>query len=289
MLPAHFSNLIRPLYWWTQISVTRLRVATAFDAPSFLGASELEKLQTKYPIRDGYKYDDVSILKRGRERTAMVLALPGSAEAQTFLEVGCGEGMVSAMLHKAGKTSTGIDLQGDKFDPKAVESGASLLAMDAEKLGFEDETFDYIVSFNSFEHFPHPDRVLDEMIRVLKPGGHIYLQFGPLYNSAFGEHAYRVITVPYCQFLFSLETMNEYAVRHGRNPIDPHHVNQWSLEDYRALWKSKDGVLSTVMYNEKMNPSHLDILRKYPSCFNNRVPSFENYLVTHISAVFRLQ
>lgn len=288
LLPARFTNLIRPLHWWTLINITRLKVDTAFGTPSFLGLPELEKLQPKYPIRDGYKYDDESILKRGRERTAKILELPGATEAQTFLEVGCGEGIVTALLHEAGKISTGIDLQGDKFDPKIVDSGASLHAMDAEKLSFKDESFDYVVSFNSFEHFPHPSKVLDEMIRVLKPGGHIYLQFGPLYNSAFGEHAYRVITVPYCQFLFSLETMNEYAVRNGRNPIDPHHVNQWSLEDYRSLWKSKEGLLRTVMYEEKLNPSHLDILRKYPSCFNSKVPSFENYLVSHISAVFRV-
>ena len=288
LLPDSCINVIRPLHWWTLVNVTRLKVATAFGTTAFLGISELEKLQPKYPIRDGYKYDDESILNRGRERSAKILELPGAAEAQSFLEVGCGDGMVTAILHEAGKISTGIDLQGNNFDPRAVDSGAILLAMDAEKLCFEDESFDYIVSFNSFEHFHRPDKVFDEMIRVLKPGGHIYLQFGPLYNSAFGEHAYRVITVPYCQFLFSLETMNEYAVSQGRNPIDPDHVNQWSLEDYRSLWKSREGVLRTVMYNEKFNLSHLDILRKYCSCFNSRVPTFENYLVSDISALFRV-
>lgn len=288
LLPGNFVKSLQKFRWWALLNLTRLKLSANRRGPAMLGYDELELLQAKYPIKDGYKYDDESTLNRGRERTAKLLELPGAAEAQTFLEVGCGDGMVTAMLHEAGKLSTGIDLQGDNFDPRAVDSGASLLAMDAEKIDFEDESFDYIVSYNAFEHFPHPDKVFEEMIRVLKSGGHIHLQFGPLYNSAFGEHAYRVITVPYCQFLFSLDTMNEHAARQGRSSIDPDHVNQWSLEDYRALWKSKEGALRTLMYNEKLNLSHLDILRKYPSCFKSKVPSFENYLVSHISAVFKV-
>lgn len=270
------------------MNLTRIKVSANRRGPSLLGYDELEMLQAKFPFRRGYKYDDQSIIKRGSDRTFQILELPGASEASNFLEIGCGDGMVSAMLNEAGKQCTGIDLNDQKFDPRAVKSGAQLIGMDAEDLLFEDNSFDFIISFNSFEHFSRPDIVFGEMIRVLKPGGFIYLKFAPLYNSAFGEHAYRTITVPYCQFLFSMETMNEYAIRNDLRTLDPSHVNRWPLEDYRKLWTSRHNDVTPVIYHESMNLSHLDVIRKYPECFKEKVKSFENFLVSGITAGFKL-
>ena len=80
--------------------------------------------------------------------------------------------------------------------------------MDAANMQFEDETFDFVFSYDAFEHFASPENVLLEAIRVVRKRGYIYLEFGPLYYSPYGEHAYRSITVPYCQFLFPLPRLN---------------------------------------------------------------------------------
>jgi len=282
-------KVLRKIHKLPEITAARLRVALASQSPSYLGPEELKLLQARYPVRDSYKYDEESILDRGLERARHILELPGARDATSFLEVGCGDGMTTAMLHRLGKSSTGIDLGEQGFDPRAIREGAILMGMNAEKLSFEDRSFDFIVSYNAYEHFSQPERVLDEMIRVLRPGGYIYVDFGPLYHSPFGEHAYRTITVPYCQFLFTLDTMNQYAEKHGLKPIDPEHVNRWSLEEYRELWKSKKEIMKPVFYKEKYHLSHLDLLKRYPSCFKGKVPSFENYLVSKIQAVFKLR
>ncbi len=286
---SRLKRVLQKIHKLPEINAARLKVALAPQRPSFLGPEELKLLQARYPVRNSYKYDDQSKLDRGLERARRILELPGAESATSFLEVGCGDGMTAAMLHRLGKSSTGIDLGEHKFDPRAFEEGAILLGMNAERLSFEDSSFDYVVSFNSFEHFSQPARVLDEMIRVLRPGGYIYLDFGPLCHAPFGEHAYRTITVPYCQFLFTLDTMNQYAEEHGLKPIDPEHVNRWSLEDYRELWESRKEVLNPVFYKEIYHLSHLDLLKKYPSCFKGKVHSFENYLVSKIQAVFKFK
>jgi ubiquinone/menaquinone biosynthesis C-methylase UbiE len=46
--------------------------------------------------------------------------------------------------------------------------------MSAEKMSFNNESFDYILSKDSFHHFKDPVKVLKEMYRVLKKGGIIY-------------------------------------------------------------------------------------------------------------------
>lgn len=71
---------------------------------------------------------------------------------------------------------------------------------------------------------------------MVRKGDYIYLEFGPLYYAPFGEHAYRSITVPYCQFSFQKNLISDFAIQKGLDPIDFDHVNGWSFESYRELW-----------------------------------------------------
>ena len=257
------------------------------SGPDYLGRSELEALQPKYPFRRAYRYDADSVLQRGAERADELLGGAGGRDAQTFLEIACSDGMVSALLRRAGRSATAVDLSAREFDSRARDAGVRLLEMDASDLRFDDETFDYAFSYNSFEHFQQPARVLDEMIRVLRPGGHLYLSFGPLYDSPWGEHAYRTITVPYCQFLFPLELMNEYAADHGLGRIRPDHVNRWPTSRYRTLWKEAEDRLERLHYLEHRDLSCLDLLKTYPSCFRKRSPRVTAFVVSQITVLFR--
>ena len=47
---------------------------------------------------------------------------------------------------------------------------------DAHRLPFHDDTFDAVVSYNTFEHLLDPAKAAKELLRVLKPGGKIRLQ-----------------------------------------------------------------------------------------------------------------
>lgn len=60
--------------------------------------------------------------------------------------------------------------------------------MNAEKLEFEDNTFDCVLSASTFEHFLRPPIVLTEMHRVLKPGGSVVICFDGIWSSSYGYH-----------------------------------------------------------------------------------------------------
>jgi len=152
---------------------------------------------------------------------------------------------------------------------------------------FEDETFDFVFSYDAFEHFAAPENVLREAIRVVRKRGYIYLEFGPLYYSPYGEHAYRSITVPYCQFLFQKKLLNDFATQHELEPIDFSHVNGWSLASYRKLWHRYSQILKRIHYAEKLNLSHLDLIRAYPSCFKSKSGNFDNFIVASITVLFQ--
>jgi ubiquinone/menaquinone biosynthesis C-methylase UbiE len=49
---------------------------------------------------------------------------------------------------------------------------------DSERLPFPSAAFDVVTCANSFHHYPHQERAVAEMRRVLKPGGRLFLVDG---------------------------------------------------------------------------------------------------------------
>lgn len=260
---------------------------SAEKVPPYLEPGVLERLQRQYPPLPEYRYDAPSVELRGKERAAQILRLPGARQAESFLELGCWDGMVSLELHRKGKNTTAIDITDAGFDGRAAGEGVMLRKMDAAVMEFADESFDFVFSYAAFEHLASPEGALREAIRVVRVNGYIYLDFGPLYYSPFGQHAYRSITVPYCQFLFEKHVINEFAAQNGRDLIDFKHVNEWSLEMWRNLWKSTSHLLRTVNYREDVDLLHLRLIREYPSCFKSKSDCIENFFVENIRVLFQ--
>ena len=63
-----------------------------------------------------------------------------------------------------------------------------LQQMNAEGLDFPDASFDCLMSISTFEHFHHPDAVLAEMFRVLRPGGAALITTEPIWTGSYGHH-----------------------------------------------------------------------------------------------------
>jgi ubiquinone/menaquinone biosynthesis C-methylase UbiE len=102
-----------------------------------------------------------------------------SEQLHRFLDLGSWDGTCSRLLHDMGKFSVGVDIRTEGYTAEARQSGASFIQLDADTLSLADNSFDFVFSFNSFEHFPHPDTALREAIRVTRPNGYLYLDFGP--------------------------------------------------------------------------------------------------------------
>ncbi|MBV9734871.1 MAG: class I SAM-dependent methyltransferase [Acidisphaera sp.] len=114
----------------------------------------------------------------GRRRAVVAVnALPGAR----VLEVGVGTGLALPHYSRA-KRITGIDLS-DEMLARARERVAeqslghveALQVMDAEATCFADAAFDIAVAMFVASVVPHPRRLLAEMRRVVRPGGHILL------------------------------------------------------------------------------------------------------------------
>jgi len=260
--------------------------------PVWLESDKLEHLQKKYPYPSEYGYDPDTVKRRGNERSKEILSLirrkiQKKDSIHSFLELGCWDGMVSCALHRKGYKVIGIDNQIEGFDERAISEGVNLIQMDAAQLLFKDEDFDFVFSYDAFEHFNEPEMVLEEMLRVTKTGGYMYLSFGPLYMSPMGLHAYRSVSVPYCQFLFPNTLLQDFVRLNGLEEIDFNQVNGWSLMNYHQLWRKYSNRLKTILYYERPNVSHLDLIKKYSSCFKSKTDSLDNLTISIIEVLFQ--
>jgi phosphatidylethanolamine/phosphatidyl-N-methylethanolamine N-methyltransferase len=98
-----------------------------------------------------------------------------------ILEVGVGTG-ISLPDYRRNSRLVGVDLSEPmlrkaqkRVSELRLRNVEGLFLMDAERLGFPDDSFDVIVAQYVITTVPHPEATLDEFARVLKPGGEIVL------------------------------------------------------------------------------------------------------------------
>ena len=97
-------------------------------------------------------------------------------KGKRVLDVACGEGYGSAALQNAGAASVvGVDVSEDVCFHARSKYGIDAKPGSAENIPLGDSSVDVVVSFETIEHVPHPDRFLDECVRVLAPGGRLII------------------------------------------------------------------------------------------------------------------
>lgn len=116
-----------------------------------------------------------------------------------ILDAGCGTGRFAKLMVERGCRVTGVDqspgMLAEARKRLSDEGKVSLIEGDLQKLPFEADHFDLVVSMATFAFLEDPLAVLDELFRVVKPGGRVVVgiitaegAWGRLYKSeAFRE------------------------------------------------------------------------------------------------------
>ena len=115
-----------------------------------------------------------------------------SASGSKVLEIGCGLGTDGAQFAKAGADYTGVDLTEAAVELarkrfELFDLSGQFQTADAEDLDFADESFDLVYSHGVLHHTPDPTKAVNEVHRVLRPGGRAMVM---LYHR--GSYNYRV-------------------------------------------------------------------------------------------------
>lgn len=103
----------------------------------------------------------------------------GLADGQCVAELGCGPGF---LLEKLGTEFRSLNLTGLELDEFLVSRARShldergladvrLVAGSITESGLDDSSFDFAIARFVLEHLPNPQDAVDEVRRILKPGG----------------------------------------------------------------------------------------------------------------------
>ncbi|HZI13356.1 MAG TPA: methyltransferase domain-containing protein [Myxococcus sp.] len=133
----------------------------------------------------GYWHADTrSMLDAQQNLVELCLQAMSPGEEQRILEVGCGVGGVLASMAARHPTCrfVGITVRQQDVERGArvlgelgASGSASIVLGDAQRIPFEDESFDHVLCLESAFHYASKEAFLGEAFRVLKPGGRLIL------------------------------------------------------------------------------------------------------------------
>jgi SAM-dependent methyltransferase len=193
-----------------------------------MGSSLARRRTGDLPLRSGPQWREyVAIADR------VAAGDPGEV-----LDWGCGWGQVSDLMLRRGVSVTSFEYQEDLAEPvvEPLERFPHIRAHrspDPVALPFPDDSFDTIVGCGVLEHVQYPDASLDELRRVLRPGGTLYVYKLPNRLSYLEWIARRIGIyhhgVGAFDKLYTLAQGRRLIERHGYDVIEQRHANMLPL------------------------------------------------------------
>jgi 2-polyprenyl-6-hydroxyphenyl methylase/3-demethylubiquinone-9 3-methyltransferase len=190
----------------------------------------------------------------GRIQKMVLTVLNGNASPMKPLniaEIGCSTGTMSQLWAKQGHRVFGIDISEKFIEIARQRAAAANLSIgfevgSATKLPWNDESMNIVIAPELLEHIPDWEGSLREFIRILKPGGVLYLtttnvlfpwwqeEFGlpfyPLYPAPIKRHCERLAVtshrhwVSYTKFppvnWFTHRQLSKYLKQRGLTALD---------------------------------------------------------------------
>ena len=165
------------------------------------------------------------------------------------------------LIGKANETAWANLLGVEKFNDPAIMHGN--ICEETPKIG----QFDVVMSWSVFEHLPNPAQAVENVMKLLKPGGIFYLSLH-LYTSNNGHHDIRAFTGDEDNLPLwpHLRTATEQAI------VPSAYLNKWRLAQWRELFAN-------------VTPGHTEFLEAFESYerFQPRMTSTLRQELAHYS------
>jgi SAM-dependent methyltransferase len=154
---------------------------------------------------------------------------------ERILDLGCGDGVLTAELAARGVEMVGVDASED-FVRACRARGLDVRLMDGEALTFDDE-FDAVFSNAALHWMTRPERVIAGVAKALKPRGRFVAEFGGHGNVAAITTALQAI-----------------AMRHGKDARLAHPWFFPSPDIYRELLEAEGFTVARIALIPRPTP-----------------------------------
>lgn len=263
------------------------RLLSESISPALLDNAQFDALMARpFPRAAAYDYDPFSSTARAAVRIQRLAALfPMLKSRKDILEVSCGDGLVGALIAHGEHRVTLTDVRDWRSEPARHLGFTSWDVCSSPVL--EPEQFDLVVAYNATEHWEDPPTALRNLLSLCRKGGFVLLDFGPLFNSPWGLHAWS-LSFPYPQFLFSRQLIENRVREIGVSDLGVagatmQPTNGWPISAFRELW-SRCGA-KVVSNAEDRDYRYLNFIEEFATCFKGRGLGFDDVTVNSIEIV----
>ncbi len=206
---------------------------------------------------------------------------------KVILDMGCGLGGKTVYYAEQAARAVGVDSDkkyisvAKEFANKRKCRNVRFVRADGKKLPFKAESFGAIIMNDVMEHLADPKGTLHECIRVVKKGRRIYINFPP-WTSPHAGHVSDYIYVPWCQLLFSDETIINVLKRIKATRM----VGEISyIEHFRRLNKMRIEDFKKLLQKMGLKVMYLDIYMIKNISFLKYLPILNKYLISNIICI----
>jgi len=142
---------------------------------------------------------------------------------ERVLEIGCGTGADLLQFAKHGAVATGIDVTPEhlKLARERVGGRAQVLYADATQIPLETGSFDYVYSHGVLHHIDRPHLVVEEIFRLLRPGGR------------FNIHVYAYWSFAHLNYRLRFGNEWKLSIENSRDPV---HLDLYTGLQLRKLF-----------------------------------------------------
>lgn len=150
----------------------------------------------------------------------------------SILEIGCGIGTIVYELSQRRCKAVGTDISNRAIEYGRKKYPSIELKVEAgQKLSFEDDSFDTVLSFDVLEHIDDVDRHLSEVGRVLVDGGYYLFQTpNKFFNATF--ETVKTRSLKWRRYHPSLHTVNQLRRRLDKCGFDMQFVKMNTINDF---------------------------------------------------------
>jgi ubiquinone/menaquinone biosynthesis C-methylase UbiE len=168
---------------------------------------------SRSPKNDDYQMQDSAIDNALNVLHRQYPNLSTLVSGKRIIDFGCGTGCQSiALVKKFNCSVIGIDTNKKILEKASINAKNHNIS--SQRLSFVRNispdmlnNFDIAISHNSFEHFEHPEQILNEINSLLNNSGLVLLTFGLPWFSPYGSHMHFFCKVPWVNILFSEKTV----------------------------------------------------------------------------------
>ena len=119
-----------------------------------------------------------------------------------MLDIGCASGYFLDIAQKNGWQIDGIELSQDLAKQAEALLNIQIYSLTLEEVNFASNYFDVVSMFDVLEHLSDPAKTLEEISRIMKPGGILVVNF-PAIDSIFAKILVNSKTVYYSLTMIS--------------------------------------------------------------------------------------